>query len=210
MTGTTTRLLVALTLLTALGGCTWFKRKAYEGFWGRDGWQQPTRVVEALDLSPGQRVADLGAGGGYFTFRLADVVGPEGRVYAVDVDSGMLSYLDARIERGRVENVETVLGDFDDPKIPEEGVDLIFTSNTYHHLEHRSAYFARARRYLRAGGRIAIIEYRKQNGVLSWLIGAHFTYPALIDREMAAAGYDLVASHDFLERQSFRVFRPKR
>ncbi|MBW2281318.1 MAG: methyltransferase domain-containing protein [Deltaproteobacteria bacterium] len=210
MTASTLRVLVALTLVISLGGCTWLKRKAYDGFWGRESWQQPARVIEALGLSPGDRVADLGAGGGYFTFLLAEAVGPQGRVYAVDVDTGLLSYLDERIVGGEYENVQTVLADFDDPRIPGEGVDLIFTSNTYHHIEDRTAYFERARRYLRPGGRVAIVEFKKQDGLMSWLIGGHSTDPAEIDREMRAAGYDRVASHDFLERQSFQVFRAGR
>jgi ubiquinone/menaquinone biosynthesis C-methylase UbiE len=210
MARTAAPLLAALALAFAVSGCTWFKRHAYEGFGGRDDWQQSARVLETLGLSPGQRVADLGSGGGYFTFLLADAVGPTGRVYAVDVDTGMLSYIDDRIASGGTENVETVQADFDDPKIPGEGVDLIFTSNTYHHLEDRIAYFERAARYLRAGGRIAIIELKEQEGFMSWLIGGHFTEPAEIRREMSEAGYDLVVSPDFLARQSFQVFRPKR
>ena len=209
MAHTTKCLVVVLVVLMTLSGCTYLKRKAYEGFWGRDEWQQPERVVEALDLSPGQWVADLGAGGGYFSFRLADAVGAGGRVYAIDVDPGMLSYLDDRIESDDYSNLETVRADFDDPRVPGDGVDLIFTSNTYHHIDDRIAYFGGARRYLRPGGRIAIIELREQGGMMSWLIGSHFTDPALIDREMTAAGYDRVATHDFLERQSFQVFRPR-
>ena len=85
------RVVAALAVLLVLlaGGCNKLKRSAYDGF-GRDGWQQPDRVIEALALEPGARVADLGAGGGYFTFRLADATGPDGLVYAVDVDPGML------------------------------------------------------------------------------------------------------------------------
>ena len=78
-------------------GCSAFKRFAYQGF-GRDGWQQPERVVRELELAPGAQVADLGAGGGYFTFRLAEAVGPEGRVFAVDVDEEMTGYLQGRVD----------------------------------------------------------------------------------------------------------------
>ena len=147
-----TRVLGTLTAILALGGCTCIKRCAYEGS-GRDGWQQPERVIEVLAIKPGDRVADLGAGGGYFTFRLAAAVGRQGRVYAVDVDAGMLSYLDDRIEREERRNVTTVRAAYEDPKLPEP-VDLIFTSNTYHHLEERAAYFRRAQSYLKPGGAI--------------------------------------------------------
>ena len=108
------------------------------------------RMIEALAIKPGDRVADLGAGGGYFTFRLAAAVGEAGQVYAVDVDAGMLSYLDDRIEREERRNVTTVRAAYEDPKLPEP-VDMIFTSNTYHHLEERAAYFRRAQSYLKPG-----------------------------------------------------------
>ena len=118
----TRRALIVLVLLVPFGaGCTASKRLAYEGF-GRDTWQQSERVVKELGLKPGDQVADLGAGSGYFTFRLADAVGPSGRVYAVDIDSAMLEYLTRQaIERG-YQNVETVLAAPDDPRLPDGGI----------------------------------------------------------------------------------------
>ncbi len=208
MSETGKRLLVAVVVLMTATGCTFFKRKAYEGFWGRDGWQQPERVIKELHLSPGERVADLGSGGGYFTFRLADAVGEGGRVYAVDVDTGLLEYLDEKSESDGYPNVETVLADYDDPKIPGDAIGMIFTSNTYHHLENRSSYFRHARRYLRANGRVAIVELQKKDGgIMSWLMGDHSTDPDVIESEMAAAGYELEMRHEFLENQSFQIFR---
>jgi predicted methyltransferase len=195
---------VAVSLVCA--GCTQCKRFAYSGF-GRDGWQQPERVVESLALEPGNRVADLGAGGGYFTGRLAEAVGPDGLVYAVDVDEPLLSDLGERIAAEGHGNVETVLAHYDDPLLPETGVDLLFTVNTYHHLEERSAYFENARRYLRPGGRVAIIEF--DGGGFFQRLFPHYTEPETIREEMSAAGYSLVADHDFLERQSFLVFAPR-
>jgi ubiquinone/menaquinone biosynthesis C-methylase UbiE len=199
------RVVAALAVLLVLvaGGCTKLKRSAYEGF-GRDGWQQPDRVIEALELEPGARVADLGAGGGYFTFRLADAAGPDGLVYAVDVDPGMLEYLRERAQEEDRRNVVAVAADYDDPRIPEDGVDLIFVCDTYHHIEDREAYFARAGRYLRPGGRVAIIDFLPEG----WLqkLFPHGTDPEEVRSEMTAAGYRLEREHDFLERQSFLVF----
>jgi SAM-dependent methyltransferase len=86
-------------------------------------------------------------------------------------------------------------------------VDLIFTSNTYHHLEARPAYFANARRYLRPGGRIAVVEYKRQ-GFFQWLF-PHSTEASEIEAEMEQAGYALARRHDFLERQHFLVFEPR-
>lgn len=196
---------MAAALSLGLGcGCTAFKRLAYEGFF-RDRWQQPDRVIESLGLEPGDRVADLGAGGGYFTFRLSDAVEPAGKVYAVDVDAGMIDYLDRRASEEGRENVEVVLAKTDDPLLPEAGVDLIFTCNTYHHIDDRPAYFRNAARYLRPGGRLAIVEYKP--GWLSFIF-PHDTPGEVIRAELEGAGYQLESSHDFLSRQSFLVFAP--
>jgi ubiquinone/menaquinone biosynthesis C-methylase UbiE len=175
----------------------------YEGF-GRDGWQDPERVVTSLEIESGDRVADLGAGGGYFTYRLADAVGETGHVYAVDVDPGMTEYLEERTrEEGRT-NVGVVLGRYEDPLLAERSVDLLFTCNTYHHIQDRVAYFDNVRRYLRPGGRVAIVEYEDKG----WLqkIFSHNTPKETIREEMKAAGYRLDQEHDFLPRQSFLVF----
>jgi ubiquinone/menaquinone biosynthesis C-methylase UbiE len=199
------RALALLVVLVAVlaGGCSRAKRFGYEGF-GRDEWQQPDRVVESLRIESGARVADLGAGGGYFTFRLADAAGPEGTVYAVDVDPGMIEYLRERaLEAGR-RNVAPVLAEPDDPLLPDAGVDLIFVCNTYHHVEDRVAYFAQARRYLRPDGRVAIIDFLPEGWIQK--IFPHGTSSEVIQREMRAAGYRLEQEHHFLSRQAFLVF----
>jgi arsenite methyltransferase len=187
---------VAAALLAS--GCGALKRCAYEGV-GRDEWQQPERVVAELGLAQGARVADLGAGGGYFTFRLARAVGPGGLVYAVDVDEGMNAHVAEEAAAQGLANVRTVLAAPDDARLPEP-VDLFFTSNTYHHLENRTAYFRGVReRYLAPGGRVAVVEYRPA-------ATSHATERETIESELAAAGFRLVKSHDYLERQHFLVF----
>jgi arsenite methyltransferase len=199
------RRFVALSLaLAACSGCSAWKRFAYAG-WGRDGWQQPDRVIAALDLEPGDRVADLGAGGGYFTFRLADAVGPSGVVFAVDVDEDMTEYLAARSAREGRGNVRVILAEYRDPLLPDGGVDLLFTCNTYHHLQDRVTYFARVRRDLRPGGRVAIVELSDASWFPRWF--GHHTPLETIVGEMNAAGYRLDRSFDFLTRQHFAIFR---
>jgi ubiquinone/menaquinone biosynthesis C-methylase UbiE len=189
-----------------LAGCTSFKRFSYEGF-SRDGWQQPERVVSALGLRPGDRVADLGSGSGYFTVRLARAVGPEGRVYAVDVDAEMNEYLTERLEREGVRNAEVILGRFEDPLLPDAGVDLVLTVDTYHHIEDRPTYFRNLRRDLAPGGRVAVIDYDGRKGwFVRWM--GHYTPREELLREMREAGYDVAEEHDFIDRQSFVVFRP--
>jgi ubiquinone/menaquinone biosynthesis C-methylase UbiE len=197
------RVLLLAAMLSLATGCTTVKRLMYEG-WGRDSWQQPERVVRELALQPGDRVADLGAGGGYFTLRLADGVGPAGRVYAVDVDEGLIDYVTTESGKRGYGHVEGVLAAYDDPRLPDDGVDLIFTCDTYHHLTDRSAYFRRAARYLRPGGRVAIIDFSGKGWFVS-LFG-HFTTADVIGEEMESAGYRLEKTFDFIDRQSFQIF----
>lgn len=193
----------AVVAALVFAGCAQLKQCAYEGF-NRDKWQKPQAVIESLELAPGAIVADLGAGGGYFTFKLARVVGAGGRVFAADVDPDMNELIAAQAKKEGVANVETILAKPDDPLLPATGVDLIFTVNTYHHLENRVDYFSNLRRYLRPGGRIAIIELDGRG----WFEGLlrHYTSADLIKREMGQAGYALQREFDFLDRQSFLIF----
>jgi FkbM family methyltransferase len=194
-------LLVSTLTLVSCGGS--FRRFLYAGP-GRDGWQQPERVVEALALAPGAQVADLGAGGGYFTFRLADAVGPDGRVFAIDVDPSMLDYLRERVDSEGIANVKVVEAAYDDGRIPASGADLVFTVNTYHHISDRPVYFRQLAGSLRPGGRVAIIELDDGSWFRRWF--GHYTTADTIRSEMESAGYRLAAEHDFLDRQSFLVF----
>jgi ubiquinone/menaquinone biosynthesis C-methylase UbiE len=189
--------------LTLVAGCGPLRRFGYGGFF-RDSWQQPERVIESLAIVPGARVADLGAGGGYFTWHLAAAVGESGRVYAVDVDADMTSYIEEESREKGLANVQAILAEYDDPLIPGDGVDLIFLCNTYHHLEDQKEYFRRAAKYLRPGGRVAVIEPSGEG----WFQGLfpHFVAPEVVRSEMEAAGYERVEDFDFLEHQSFQVF----
>ncbi|MGH7947946.1 MAG: class I SAM-dependent methyltransferase [Candidatus Binataceae bacterium] len=193
--------------MLALGftSCASAKKFAYEGI-GRDSEQQPERVVSELHLKPGERIADIGAGGGYFTWRLADAVGPTGKVYAVDIDPDMTGYLAATAGQRGYRNVEAILAAPDDPKLPAGSVDLIFTCNTYHHIENRAAYFARLKRSLAPGAHVAIIDYRPEGFFQS--IHSHSTAADAIRREMTEAGYRLEKEYDFLPGQNFLVFVP--
>jgi ubiquinone/menaquinone biosynthesis C-methylase UbiE len=169
---------------------------------GRDREQQPDRVVASLGLRPGQRVADLGSGSGYFTFRLADAVAPGGVVYAVDTDPDMLAMVDERAQRDGT-SVTTLESDGDALSLPEP-VDLIFLSHSFHHLPGTGAYLGAARDQLKQDGRVAIVEGRPK-GLFHRLFG-HATDPAEVRSQMTAAGYRLLAAHDFLRNDSFQVF----
>ena len=195
--------LLAAWLVGFGAGCGDVKRVLYAGF-DRDTWQQPNQVVHALDIQAGDAIADLGAGGGYFTFRLADAAGPAGRVFAVDVDAEMIDHLSARAQAEGYTNIETVVATSDDALLPQQGVDLVFTCNTYHHLHDRVAYFERLKASLRTGGRVAIIDFDES----TWFpnLFGHVTSSADIRAEMEAAGYHLAGEFDFLSKQNFLVF----
>jgi arsenite methyltransferase len=194
--------LAALPLFVCTG-CDSLSRAFMNASW-RDRWQKPEAVIQSLSLKPGDHVADLGAGGGYFTFRLADAVGPGGKVYAVDIHAGNLTYIARRAKERGYTNIETVLAQYDDPSLPEHSIDLIFTCNVYHHLEDRSDYFKSAAVSLRPGGRVVIIDL---NGN-SWIhrLFGHWTAEETSRSEMEAAGYSLMSEFDFLSRQTFQVF----
>ena len=196
------RALVPL-LALAIAGCTTLKRCAYEGF-NRDEWQKPEEVIRALRIEPGQVIADLGSGSGYFTFSLARAVGPGGTVYAADVDEGMNQYITAQARERGLTNIDVILAKRDDPLLPPAGVHMIFSTNTYHFLENRTAYFANASKYLRPGGRVVIIDFSSRQ----WfdIFGAHYTPGDVIKSEMKKAGYTLQQEFEFLPRQHFLVF----
>lgn len=177
---------------------------------GRDGWQHPERVIEALAISPGDHVAEIGAGSGYWLRRLSDSVGPEGRVYAVEVEADLVAALEAFVEDEELGNVEIVLGAYDDPRLPDGGIDLAMTCLTYHHIDDRVVYFERLKADLRPGGRVAHLDDRPDSPApISWFQGeGHWTDPALILSEMDAAGYAFATDFDFLPAQSFQVFVP--
>lgn len=168
----------------------------------RDAWQMPARVIEALALKPGMTIADIGAGTGYFSMRLAKAPGIS--VLAVDIEPKMIDYLKTRAASAGVTNVTAVLAGPTTPNLPGP-VDVILVVDTYHHLPHRPAYFRELRRSLKPGGRIAIVDFRKDAPEGP---PAHFRFtPEQVRDEMTRAGYQLEAAHDFLPRQYFLIFR---
>lgn len=178
---------------------------------GRDGWQYPERVIEALEIAPGDRVAEIGAGSGYWLPWLSEAVGSEGRVYAIEVESKLVEDLESFIAENELHNVEAILGAYDDPRLPDESIDLAITVLTYHHIEERIDYFDRLRRDLRAGGRVAHLDDRPDaEPPISWFqSNGHWTDPATVVEEMAGAGYRRLWVFDFLPAQSFQIFAPE-
>jgi cyclopropane fatty-acyl-phospholipid synthase-like methyltransferase len=172
----------------------------------RDSWQMPAGVIEALKLSAEASVADIGAGTGYFTVRLAGAV-PRGTVYAVDIEASMLEHIKKRVGAAGLSNVVTVLADSASPNLSKP-VDLMLVVDTYHHIPNRPTYFRDLLKSLTAGGRVAIIDFRK-DAPEGPPVEFRFEADQII-AEMKQAGYRLDSSHDFLPRQHFFVFRDSR
>lgn len=170
---------------------------------------KPDQILETLALQPGQNIADIGAGGGYFSLRFADAVGKEGQVYAVDTNPGFLEFIRNSAIEKRLNNVKTVLATEDKFNLPEKSLNFIFLRNVYHHLPNRVEYFINLTRLLKPGGKVVIIEY-KRGGLFSFRrIFGHYVSREIIVEEMNEAGYQLKQSYDFLPKQSFAIFSLK-
>ncbi len=164
---------------------------------------QTARVVETLKLQPGQKVADIGAGSGRYTVPLAEAVAPDGVVWAIDIDERALERNQSAVKADGLTNVKWVLAEDDDPKIPEQ-VDLVFFSDSLHHIHGQEAYLKMLRRYLKPGARIAVIDFAR-----NWP-GAHHIRKytiAELDDWMKGAGFSRVETHDFPADRFFAIYR---
>jgi len=172
----------------------------------RDAWQKPDEVLDALHLQRTDKVADIGAGTGYFSVRIAKRV-PDGKVFSVDIEPDMLHYLGERAHREHLSVLLPVRGTAESPNLPEP-VDIVLIVDTYHHIENRISYFAKLRDLLLRNGRLAIVDFRVDapDGPPSELR----LPPEKITAELDAAGYSLIETHTFLPRQNFLVFQRKR
>ncbi len=181
-------------------GMSWLERP------DREKEEQPRRVLEALRLKPGDVVADLGAGSGYFTFRLARAVGDRGRVYAVDLQPEMLAAIRSRALREHVANVEPIASTATDPKLPANRLDLVLMVDVYHELAYPYEVMAKVRDALKSGGRIALVEFRKEDPAVM-IKEVHKMSEAQILRELSAAGFTLVETVRTLPRQHLVILR---
>lgn len=207
------RLALAAALLLAAAGALiwlysdWLAAQAYKLVLeepSRVASLQIDRVIETLEIGPGRLLADLGAGTGVFTRPFAQALDGDGIVYAVDVNSELLEHIESSAQEQGIGNIRTVLAANDDPRIPEP-VDLIFICDTLHHISDRDAYVATLRRYLKPGGRVAVIDFRVGES-------PHMTRSMKysleeLDNWMEHAGYAPGGRHGFLGDNFFVVYR---
>jgi ubiquinone/menaquinone biosynthesis C-methylase UbiE len=174
----------------------------------RDAYQKPQEVMTALAIKPGEVIADIGAGSGYFTFRLAQHVGDKGKIYAVDVSPDMILHINRRIRDLNVGNVVTVLSDPDDPLLPDRSIDRFFFSESWHHIENQTIYLALMKRMLKPGGQVVMIDFQKKDLPVGPPLQMKIAKEDLI-KQMQSHGFRLQKEHTFLRYQYFLIFTVK-
>jgi len=167
--------------------------------------EQPTKLLDALKLHPGDVVADIGAGSGYLTFRLADRVGPRGKVLAVDIQPEMLALIRERMKARMVNNVEPIRGTEKDPKLPANAVDLILMVDVYHEFEYPVEMADAMIRALKPGGRLVFVEYRLEDPKV-WIKLVHKMTEKQVRKEMAVQSVKWKQTLDVLPAQHIVVF----
>lgn len=183
-----------------VAGAPWLERAE------REQEERPTRALQIMDVPPGATVADIGAGSGYFTERLARLVGPNGRVYASDIQPGMLDLIRQRIARERLTNVVLVLGDPADPKLPEASIDLALMVDVYHELADPQVVLAHIKRALKPAGRLVLIEYKGEDPTIP-IIPSHKMTVAQAKLEVEHEGFVLATADSSLPRQHVLIFK---
>jgi ubiquinone/menaquinone biosynthesis C-methylase UbiE len=173
----------------------------------RDAYQKPHEVVMALALKEGERIADIGAGSGYFSLRFTHHVGAGGQVLAVDINPDMIVHLNQRIRDDRVENIRTILSLPDDPLLAGASVDRVFICETWHHIENHPPYLARLKKVLKPGGQVIIIDFQKTPTPVGPPAEMRVAREDVV-KEFEQNGFRLVKEHTFLPYQYFLIFAP--
>jgi cyclopropane fatty-acyl-phospholipid synthase-like methyltransferase len=186
-----------------VGGASWLERPE------REAEEEPSRAIEALDLRAGMTVADIGAGSGYYTVRMARKVGAGGRVYATDIQVGMLSLLQRRAKQEQLQNIVPVLGAVDDPRLPPGSLDLALMVDVYHELSSPQAFVRRLREALKPDGRLVLIEFRKEDPRVP-IREEHKMSVEQVRQELSADGYTIEKVIDTLPWQHIIVLMAAR
>jgi ubiquinone/menaquinone biosynthesis C-methylase UbiE len=185
-----------------VAGAGWLERAE------REEEEAPSKAIEALDLKPGMVIADIGAGSGYYASRMAKKVGPAGKVYATDIQPGMIAILERRIKAEGLTNVTTVLGAMDDPALPPQSIDLAIMVDVYHELQQPQLFLQRLKGVFKPGGRLVLLEFRKEDPKIP-ILEVHKMSVAEVKQELEAEGYALDRVIDVLPWQHIIVLRVK-
>ena len=181
-------------------GAPWLERD------DREREENTSLLIDLLGLEPGDRVADLGCGSGYFARRIAPIVGNDGEVLCIDIQAEMLEIARRLTEREGISNVEMILSEPDDPKIPPGSVDLILLVDVYHELSHPEPMLARMLEALAPGGRIALVEYRLEDESGAHIKLEHRMSVEQVRKEWEPAGFTLIELIEELPTQHLFVF----
>lgn len=170
-----------------------------------------SEIVAKIDLKPGMEMADIGAGTGLFTKPFSEAVGPEGKVYAVDIAKNFLTHIRARMEREKAGNVETVLCTERSVELPEDSIDLAFLCDTYHHFEYPQASLASIHKALRPDGELVLIDFKRIPGESSeWIMGHVRAGQEVFESEIEKAGFEKISEVEGLLTENYFVrFRKK-
>jgi ubiquinone/menaquinone biosynthesis C-methylase UbiE len=186
-----------------VGGAGWLERPE------REAEEEPSRAIEALDLRAGMTVADIGAGSGYYAVRMARKVGADGKVYATDIQVGMLSLIQRRAKQEQLQNIVPVLGAVDDPRLPPASLDLALMVDVYHELSSPQAFVRRLREALKPDGRLVLIEFRKEDPRVP-IREEHKMSVEQVRQELTADGYTVDKVLDILPWQHIIVLKAAR
>jgi predicted methyltransferase len=181
------------------GGIPWLDRPE------RDQEDRPTEVIDALALHGGEVVADLGAGSGYFTFRIAPKVGKTGKVLAVEIQDAMIEALHQRMAAQKITNVEVVKGAESDPHLPASSVDLVLMADVYHELAYPFEVMTAVRKALKPRGRVVFVEYRKEDPKVH-ILELHKMSVEQLEKEMHAVGFTRLKTIETLPMQHIVIF----
>ncbi len=172
----------------------------------REAEEQPDAALDAIGIAKGSVAADVGAGAGYMTWRLAERVGPSGKVYANDIQQKMLDLLRQNMEQRKLTNVETVLGAMDDPKLPAGAIDLVLLVDVYHEFSEPQSMLRHIRQSLKPDGRLVLLEYRAEDPKVP-IRPEHKMTVAQAKAEVEPEGYRLDKVLETLPRQHILIFR---
>lgn len=180
-------------------GAPWLTRES------REREEECTTLLKALHLKPGQTVADLGCGNGFYTLKIASKVAPGGRVLAVDIQPEMLQLLNERARVEKIAGVEPVLGTLVDPKLPERKLDLVLCVDAYHEFSHPKQMLAAIRKSLAPSGRLVLVEFRAEDPKVP-IKPLHKMSKAQVNKELTHNGFKLVEEFDKLPWQHVMFF----